>query len=121
MELPTPYNNNPFPSPVSSAGSQADYMSPMTASTPSEDGDASPRRPQHRRHVSSLSSVPSIANVMREDHRPSYRSDMSEASFESEGTGLGLRPVELTGTTVGEARLATTQEVDEKEGRRELP
>ncbi|EAW09099.1 uncharacterized protein ACLA_078480 [Aspergillus clavatus NRRL 1] len=121
VELPTPYNNNPFPSPVSSAGSQADYMSPMTASTPSEDGDASPRRPQHRRHVSSLSSVPSIANVMREDHRPSYRSDMSEASFESEGTGLGLRPVELTGTTVGEARLATTQEVDEKEGRRELP
>ncbi|EAW25695.1 uncharacterized protein NFIA_045140 [Aspergillus fischeri NRRL 181] len=122
VELPTPYNNNPLPSPVSTSGvSGTDYVSPVTVSTPSTEGEPSPVRPPHHRHMSSLTSVPTIANVMREEssQRQTYRSDISEGSVE-----LGCpRAVELSGSTPQEGRLATTREVDELEGLgiKELP
>ncbi|KAF4282197.1 hypothetical protein CNMCM8689_008549 [Aspergillus fumigatus] len=89
VELPTPYNNNSLPSPVSPPGvSGTDYVSPITVSTPSTEDEASPVRPPHYRHMSSLSSVPTIANVMRKErrHRQTYRSDTSEGSVELETT-----------------------------------
>lgn len=115
VELPTPYNNNSLPSPVSPPGvSGTDYVSPITVSTPSTEDEASPVRPPHYRHMSSLSSVPTIANVMRKEsrHRQTYRSDTSEGSVELECP----RGVELSGSTPQEGRLATTREVDELEG-----
>ncbi|KAF7158140.1 hypothetical protein CNMCM5623_002806 [Aspergillus felis] len=81
VELPTPYNNYPLPSPVSTSGvSGTDQVSPITVSTPSTEGEPSPVRAPHHRHVSSLSTVPTIANVMREEngHRQTYRTTLTE-------------------------------------------
>ncbi|RHZ56808.1 hypothetical protein CDV55_105437 [Aspergillus turcosus] len=130
VELPTPYNSNPLPSPVSSSRvSGTDYVSPVTASTPSIEGEPSPTRPPYHRHVSSLSSVPTIENVMREEtsRRQTYRSDISEGSVELESPrGVELespRGVELSASTPQGGRLETTREVDELEGLgiKELP
>ncbi|GFF58203.1 kelch repeat-containing protein 2 [Aspergillus udagawae] len=122
VELPTPYNNNVLPSPVSTSGvSGMDYVSPVTVSTPSTEGAPSPVRPLHHRHVSSLSTAPSIVNVMREEsgRRQTYRSDISEGSVDLERP----RGVELSGSTLQEGRLETTREVDEVGGLgiKELP
>ncbi|PKX88951.1 uncharacterized protein P174DRAFT_471381 [Aspergillus novofumigatus IBT 16806] len=122
VELPTPYNNNPLPSPVSTSDvSGTDYVSPVTVSTPSTEGEPSPVRPPHHRHMSSLSTVPTISNVMREKNgqRQTYRSDSSEGSVELDCP----RGVELSGSTPLGGRLETTREVDEVEGLgiKELP
>ncbi|KAL2813846.1 hypothetical protein BJX63DRAFT_207880 [Aspergillus granulosus] len=126
VELPTTYNDNPFPapSPMSSPVHTSPAMSPgptgsitpVSPEPPQEREADLPTRSGHTRNVSSLSSVHLYTQLCEADagvaQQPRYVSEFSEASISLAGTRLG------DDTTRRENRGLELDDIPDTEGER---